>query len=261
MPALHIPGFYYDEAKGKYFRRQPFHFATPALPKPLRTPTRYAGKMKQLKPIRPSQIFGNPLVGHCGLQRELGINRFQNFPAYRGTAWAHGLERTQQISDEVRVFCYDYPRNLYHCSKRYLDRQWLTSFPRHESGNGRGLHLDDLKGEDIFGMELTSNRTLVILSAELQNPEPGGRHVSAKVRLMSLRENKSDDEDGDGADDALVTNVATFSMLPGDILWVSVGSLTNGVLSQAELFANVNTTIGCFGESTYSKRSLCHCSQ
>ena len=182
MPARDIPGFYYDEAKGKYFRILPKHLAPPGLQNP-RQHRKDDNETEQQGPQtcqnQRSRLLEHPLGGRYGLRREMGILLFQNLPTCRGAAWAFGLDRLNQINDKCRVFCYDSALDTYWCSTFDEAKQRLTyaSYRWNEeflTQNGR-------QWPNILAMKISPNRFRMILST--MNRLNG--HSSAIVRDSS----------------------------------------------------------------------------
>jgi len=104
MSPRNIPGFYYDEAKGKYFKIQPSHIAPNGSPysndvvrKEARGQiVRKCQKLFEEKTLKQrtqrSKILGNALLGCSGLEREGGSSLDRR--SVIDKAWALGLEKT-----------------------------------------------------------------------------------------------------------------------------------------------------------------------
>ncbi|MCJ1276180.1 hypothetical protein MMC21_003985 [Puttea exsequens] len=151
MCAAALPGFYYDEAKKKYFKILPNHIAPKgakyskdAIIQDQRAERQILPASDPGEPVRrqKSRVLGHPLGGAITLQREHGIG-FLDHRRASAQAWARGLRSTYAIQThglcaifvcdpQTGILIYTNPSNPYQSTTYYaVPRHRGTTAPSH----------------------------------------------------------------------------------------------------------------------------------
>ena len=208
-PAPNIPGFNYDEAKRKYFRKLPAHLAPPGFKGTQQTPKETFRTEKPVKGIRSSNVLNHPLGGRYTLHRELGLHHAGNFPDSRAKTWARGLDRKQYYNKALSNFVYDSLLDVHHFVTDEDPTILYAPIPE-------GICMPTVANfhalADIFSLELSPNRCISVLSAG-GNHRPGHYYLPPRIEVLKLTDNSGWPDE--------VFKSKTHWEFPNTTLWVS----------------------------------------
>ena len=257
MPARQLPGFYYDEAKRKYFRIQPNHVAPAGSRYSQQSVQREAKEATPKKPemksdrIQRSRIFNHPLGGGFNFKRETSFQQVGQLSDCRSAAWACGLTKTRRMPWAIEKFLYDSVFDVVHCSLSDSPKAYRSAIP---SGNGDyDPDVVQYFQSAIVSFDLSPARWLMSTTMGSLDPIGDAGIPAASIELTKLREPDCSSDFtrpslGNDTIDMLYGDTSSTFRKPAKIFWVSSFPLRGRESSyvlwvlKIQLFRNLRTS-------------------